>query len=99
MMNATLNAVEICLLIVSFIIMGILWYKISDIIGSKGYSTSLGTNPGEIFDFIKMIRKEENKRSKKDYIVILIVTLFFTILSFGLCIIVFLHYFNHPPIE
>jgi len=98
-MNAMLNTIEICSLIVSMILGAILWYKISDIIGRKWYFTSLGTDLRIILDFIKMIKAEGDKRSKKDYIVILIATIFFTILSFWLCIIVFLHYFNHPPIE
>ena len=56
-------------------------YKISGIIGSKGYSTSIGTNPSEFFDFIKMIRKETDKREKRDYIIMLIAYFFFIILT------------------
>ena len=76
-MNTALTISSILSLCISVILM----YKISRIIGSKGYSTSIGTNPSEIFDFIKMIRKETDKREKRDYIIMLIAYFFFVILT------------------
>ncbi len=86
----TLYTFEIIFFIISLIISVILLYNISSIISSKGYSTSIGTDPGAFLKFIRIIGKENNKKDKMDYIIILLCAILFSVITFGLGFILFI---------